>query len=100
MGVRGVIEAGMVEVLVEDVQFPEMLVGIGDPELRLQGVTALDPFLPLRGDAAFFEASLQRDQRDLLRQAKAEVIQRAAWLARFALRQRQHQRRRLGFEAS
>ena len=90
-----IIEAGMVEIFMEDVKLPEMLVGIGDPELRLQGIAALDPFLTLRGDAPFFEPSLQIDQRGLIGQPKPKMIQRAARLARLPLCQRQHQRRLL-----
>jgi hypothetical protein len=75
--VGGIVEAGVVEIFVEDVEFPEMLVGIGDPEFGLQGVAAFDPFLPLRGDAPFLQPALQIDQRDLIGQPKAEMIQRA-----------------------
>ena len=51
----GIIESRMVEILVEDVKLPKMLVGIGDPEFRLQRIAALDPLLALRGDASFLK---------------------------------------------
>ena len=54
--------AVIVDVVVKDVDFPERAVGIGDPELRLPRVTALDAFLPLGAEPGGLEAALNLDE--------------------------------------
>ena len=82
----------IVDVVVKDVDFPERAVRIGDPELRLPRVTALDAFLPLGVEPGGLEAALNLDQLLGVSHAQPDVIEVAAG-AGPAGNQRQHERR-------
>ena len=68
----------IVDVVVEDVDFPERAVGIGDPEFRLARVTALDAFLPLGAEPGGLEAMLNLDELLGVSHAQPHVIEVAA----------------------
>ena len=82
----------IVDVVVKDVDFPERAVRIGDPELRLPRVAALDAFLPFGVEPGRLEAALNLDQLLGAAHAQPDVIEVAAG-AGPAGNQRQHQRR-------
>src|SRR5262249_48608428 len=48
---RQLTDPGMIEILFERVNLPQISIGIGDPELRLPGVTAFDAVLATARDA-------------------------------------------------
>jgi hypothetical protein len=68
----------IVEVFVEDVDFPECVIRVGDPELRLPSVTALHALLALGMQSGGFEALLDLDELLAVSHAQSDVIQGAA----------------------
>src|SRR5262249_24987594 len=84
--------AAMFEIFVERVDLPHVAIGIVDPELRLAGVAAFDPFFALGADAGTFEPPLHLNQRRRIGHAEAEMVQVAPRLSLERL-QRQHERR-------
>jgi len=89
--------AAVIEIFVQDVKLPQVLIGIGDPELGLQSVAAFDPLFALRGDAGSFEVPLNLDQRGRIGQPQAQMIERSAARGRRRF-EREHQRRIFAFE--
>ena len=92
-----VVEAGVANVFVERVDFPQRPVRVRHPELGLAGVTALDALLPLRGDTGLFESALHLHERRGIGEPQPDVVKRPAGLLRARV-EREHQRRHRDLE--
>ena len=75
---RRIVEAGVLQVFLEDVNLPQVAVGVGDPELGLPGVAALHALLTLAADAGALQALLDAHQGGAVGHAEAEVVERTA----------------------
>ncbi len=84
--------AGARDVLVEDIDLPQRLVRIRDPELGLLGVAALHAVLALGAETGQLEAALDGDQFLGVADAQAGVVQVPVG-GRASRNQREHERR-------
>src|SRR5262245_46137481 len=81
----------------EDIDLPQIGIGISHPEFRLPGIAALDPILPLRPKTGALQPGLELDQLFGIHDPKPQMVERAAVSIGNGF-ERQHQWRLLQLE--